>query len=100
MLIDSKQRFVDLTTHRIYGKRTDRYYFHQVEEIRSKKSKKRPNAPYYAHLILANRKAVEIRIPIADDKIEVTRFVKKVNKMFRSDAVNAVPVREWNSKRR
>ncbi len=97
MVIDAKQRFVELTTYRIYGTRTNRYYFHQVEQIRSKKSKKRPNAPYHAELILANRRTIAIRIPIADDKVEVTKFVKKVNKMFRSDPVAAAPVREWNA---
>lgn len=97
MVIDAKQRFVELTTYRIYGKQTERYYFHQVEHIRSKKANKRPNAPYHAELILANRRTIAIRIPIADDKVEVTKFVKKVNKMFRSDSVAAEPVREWNS---
>jgi hypothetical protein len=97
IVIDARQRFVELTTHRIYGKHTDRYYFHQVEQIRSKKAKKRPKAPYYAELTLANRRTIAIRIPIADEKVEVTKFVKKVNKMFRSDAVAAMPVREWNA---
>lgn len=91
IFIDPKARFVELTRYWIRGKETDRYFFHQIEKIRSKKPKKNSKM-YFSELILVNKKKIYIRIPIGDDKIEVTNFVKKINKIIRSEAAETPPM--------
>lgn len=96
VVIDPNARSVDLTRYRIYGKRTDRYFFHQIEKFRSHKPKWRFRTRYFAEVILVNKKKVYIAIPIGDDKIEVTKLIKKLNKIIRSAPSDSSPVRDWN----
>ncbi len=92
--IDPKARFVDLTRLRIYGSHTDRYFFHQIEKFRSHKRKRFFVKTYFMEVILVNKTKIFIQIPIGEEQHEVTKFIKKLNKIIRSDAPSVHPVRE------
>ncbi len=96
VIIDPNARSVDLTRYRIYGKRTDRFFFHQIEKFRSHKPKRWLRTRYFAEVILVNKKKIHIAIPIGDDKVEVTKLIKKLNKIIRSARSDSSPERDWN----
>ena len=96
VIINPNARFVDLTRYQIYGRRTDRYFFHQIEKIKSQKPKRRFKTKYFAEVILINRTKIYVAIPIGDDKLEVTRLIKKLNKIIRSPSSVAGPMQDWN----
>lgn len=84
--IDLANQWVEVTRYRFYGKRRDRYHFHQIEKFRSYKAKRflsSRSSSYSLELILINRKKVRIRVTIGSVQAETTKFIKSLNKTLR-----------------
>jgi hypothetical protein len=82
--IDQRTDSVDIIRQRFYGKKAERFYFHQIEKFKSYKGKLNFSQQYFLALVLANRKTLKLKIPVGADKLETTRLVKKLNKFVKS----------------
>ena len=71
---------VDITSRRVYGANTRRYFFHQIQKFKSQKGKTRFSSSYSLVMILANGKTLKLEIPIGDDKNETVKLIKKLNR--------------------
>jgi hypothetical protein len=80
---------VDIIRLRFYGKRTERFYFHQIRKFKSYKAKLNFSSQYFLALVLVNGKMLKLRIPIGDDKQNTVKFVKKLNKFIRKKVESA-----------
>lgn len=79
-------QWVEVTRYRIYGKRKNRYQFHQIEKFKSYKAKRflSSRSPLYSlELTLVNRKKVRIPVTIGSVQAETTKFIKSLNKTLR-----------------
>jgi hypothetical protein len=86
--VKRKARCIDINYRRIYGRKTERLFFHQIEKFKSYKTKSGFSTRYFLALVLANGKTVELKIPIGSDKQITTKFIKNLNKFMKSKAVS------------
>lgn len=83
IFVDPQNRFIEMTRYGILGKQRERYLFHQVKKFRSYKPKQYFSPPYSLELILVNKQRIRIKVSIGEDKVEVTKFIKKLNILIR-----------------
>lgn len=84
--IDLASEWVEVTRYHIYGKRTDRYHFYQIEKFKSYKATRflsSRSSRYSLELTLLSRKKVRIRVIIGDSQTATTKFIKSLNKTLR-----------------
>ena len=82
--LNTKERFVQVDYIRIYGKRTERFYFHQLKKFRSRKKDRWFFSEYCMDLILISGKRVSLNLPIGREKNEVVVLIKRLNKAIRA----------------
>jgi hypothetical protein len=80
--VSQKLKSVNILTRRIYGAKTERYFFHQIQKFKSYKSKVDFSSRYFLALVLVNQKAIKLKIPISD-KQNTIKLVKKLNKFIK-----------------
>ena len=84
IVLNRKSRSVDLVRYGIFGKRTDRFYFDQLNGFKSFKPKRFLRSGYFLELILSNNKKIKLWVPLGSDKLATTRFIKNLNKFVKS----------------
>lgn len=90
--IKRQARCIDISRQRIFGKKTERFFLHQIEKFRSYKAKHFFSTQYFLALVLANGKTVKLKIPIGNDKQNTTKFIKNLNKFTKTKLVtNEIP---------
>jgi hypothetical protein len=77
--VSLKTKSVNILSRRIYGAKTERYFFHQIRKFKSHKGEFIFAPAYSLALVLTNGKSLKLRIPIAADKKEAGKFIKKLN---------------------
>lgn len=82
--VSRKTKSADIFRQLIYGSRMQRYYFTQIVKFKSYKTNILFVPQYCLALTLENRKTVKLKIPIGSEKIEITRLIKKLNKLVKS----------------
>ena len=81
IIVSQKTRSVNILSRRIYGAKTERYFFHQIQKFKSYKGKTRLSPAYFLSLVLVNQKVIKLKIPIGD-KNSTVKLVKKLNKFI------------------
>ncbi len=84
VVINRKNACSDVVYQRFYGTEVQRFYFYQIEKFKSYKGKLIFKSSYFLAVVLANKKVVKLKMPIGDDKREITKFIKKLNKFVKS----------------
>ena len=79
--ISQKTKSVNILSRRIYGAKTKRYFFHQIQKFKSYKGKTRLSPAYFLSLVLVNQKVIKLKIPTGD-KNSTVKLVKKLNKFI------------------
>ncbi|HEY8558919.1 MAG TPA: hypothetical protein VIL74_00850 [Pyrinomonadaceae bacterium] len=79
--ISPENESVDADFRRIYGSRTDRFYFTQISYFKAY-----PGAPDFATyrlaLVLENYKEIPLHVRAGKDRKETTRLIKRLNKLI------------------
>jgi hypothetical protein len=84
IVLNRKSRSVDLVRYGIFGKRTDHFYFNQLNGFKSYKPKRFLRSGYFLEVILSNNKKIKLLVPLGRDKLATTRFIKNLNKFIKS----------------
>lgn len=85
LTINSKTKNLEITTRRLYGSETKRFYYHQIEKFKSYQKNKKP----FLALILANQEDIKFEIPIFD-KQNSGKLVRKLNKFIKNSKLNGL----------
>ncbi len=82
--VNRKNARLDIAYQRFYGTKAKRFYFYQIEKFKSYKGKLIFKSSYFLALVLANKKVIKLKLPIGNDKREITKFIKKLNKFVKA----------------
>ena len=92
LTFNKQGRFVQVDHVRIYGKRTDRYYFRQLKKFKSRKRNHWFRSEYYLDLNPISRKSLALNVPLGKEKNEVVTLIKKLNKIILAPPESEVKV--------
>lgn len=81
--IDRAAATIDVVRRTFYARRARRFHFAQIDKFKSRKSKLVFSPVYFLSLILVNRKAIKLKIPLGADQQQTTKIIKKLNKLVR-----------------
>jgi hypothetical protein len=92
--INSNTSSIDITHQRIYGTKTERFYFYQILKFKSYKTKMKTSQQYFPALVLANKRTIKLKIPIGSDQQNTVKFIKKINKFIKPKSLSSQTVAE------
>lgn len=84
VVINRKNARFDVVYQRFYGTKSQRFYFYQIQKFKSYKGKLIFKSSYFLAVVLANKKVIKLKMPIGNDKQDITKFIKKLNKFVKS----------------
>lgn len=76
--ISQKTNGLDILRQRFYGSETERFYFFQIQKFKLYKSKVNFSSKYFPTLVLADKKTVELKIPVGGDKQTTIKLFKRL----------------------